>query len=1419
MNGVDTLHKPVDGHRARAQEVSWSFTSDGKQGALCVQGKAPCLWPKEGCQLTTKDVNNIAGRLPCMVKVQQGQDAASVCMVGYASAGEADRASVKHLSASGVLAVGNDKGSVQLFGNTALERWTQNKGHAMVPVSALWWHDAKDGACKPTDGHLLVGYTNGTLEWYRTSAPNCMSSVCSSPWRSHSPTAYTAKGSLKGKADDNSAIIFCCFLPRQSKHESLRFMACYASGMVAVWRCRRTYGLSDQPSPALGAILLHRLHLNPLGGAQNYSKTGIQFQASYNITGKPDARGPFVFLHANASLASDPKTSGKQEQGSIGANQSASRRRQHQDDKDFVLVDARRGLVNINRIGLEKALNPRVHGARALGGGGGVPLDPKSDEVGRDSSGMVINASHVSADGRMVATAHENGMVMVWDTQAYEDATGDVRRQMKRDLLEPLTQSLPAAELLVCQDTNPGGQGDTLLAAAIRAEEEDLPLKEFADLYQRAHESERCQINDDMLRPLLQDSNMMRCSLALLTAAASVGAWHLIDWLHAGMEAATHSTAWAPLGGEQWQLQLAACQQLNAYKRVAQAAEHVTLATFARAFQDAAAQDREEGSQVLLSPLQSRARVMDGTLLSSFQDGHEDGQGDTLLMAAARAGPEDCTSNHLMAWLLKGHDQSSGAVIDGCTWVLKLCGGKDACLHATLQRNKVQTGVTLAAFAYAYQHASEEEREQDGNEKGRGYTLLMAAASVAAWRLVDWLVQPLAKVDETDYPVSLKFPRQSIGLYVVDTPDIRAQAQTASQEGAGTFSPGRVAGHLQGLFHNTENDLDNSALHLACNAFRRTSMWKDVPGAVCPSTQDARICTRRLLQAIVADKVTLGSYVALYHAIPQIEATHPRLIDDVLDDSYPWYGTDPPAKEAIHIEKVTQGHKIDELLRRRMTGYDDDWMGVPGTRVMIPLASKSGTHSVLHSLVRSNRERVLHLYGTSIFRGVLRTKWRAFGRTYAVLQLLLYMVMIAMFGVFALRGLPCMACHGADLLVMGTLGSACAVASMFSVRSILSTVHSSWHYGWPSVKDYPRMLLAFAAFSLPLVVITPMALAEDKRGPSWNLICLTAGESVLMFLQAFYYLLPFRKVGNFVSTVYRIVFQILPFVLLVLLCLLGFAMGTTVLYYVPNHHGATFLPTDVTSGGRGRGIDLSLSGQNATWDSSTGCPVLVDDPKPPEYSADQALAQGKHYADFKLALLHEYAMMLGYNDAVRGETGSVARTLMFSLSALVLFVFSLNLLIAILVDLYTTMKNEEKKQFFRGRSIIIDDIESILPTETWTKSESLFYMAVYVVVPVAVQMAVFLMIMAGEDLPDREKHWWKVFAIQGVETIPLSTNDLRWLPAYVMLVNKPHDLDILDKVTALQQTTRKINDQGQEMKATLDSLLETATLRAARISA
>ncbi|KAK9816424.1 hypothetical protein WJX72_000075 [[Myrmecia] bisecta] len=408
MNGFETLHKPVDGLTKAAQEVSWAFTSDGKQGALCVDGELH-PWSKEQREpLKTQEVNNINGSRRCMVKIRQ-KGAASVCVVGYATPpGELDQPAVKHLSAS---------------------------------------------------------------------------SICCKLWRSPSPTA---KGSMKGGTDNDSAIIFCCFLPRKTRHESLRFMACYASGMVAVWRRRRIYNMSGKASPALGAMLLHRLHLNPLGGVQNYRKTGIQFQASYNITGKPDVPGPFVFLHANASLASDPKTSGKQDGRMVAtAHENGmvivwdtqvgtflKHLQRHMRGAAYLPPAIKCAFLGESRVLVAYAdlcvLSFNLEAAGAM-----LPTDRAYStcvagctwwlEAGsgyqRAISAFCASTSDASAEHILLATF----------AGAYKNAADGVRRQMKRDLLVPLTQSLSADELLVCQDTNPGGQGDTLLTAAIRA--------------------------------------------------------------------------------------------------------------------------------------------------------------------------------------------------------------------------------------------------------------------------------------------------------------------------------------------------------------------------------------------------------------------------------------------------------------------------------------------------------------------------------------------------------------------------------------------------------------------------------------------------------------------------------------------------------------------------------------------------------------------------------------------------------------------------------------------------------------------------------------------------------------------------------------------------------------------------------------
>ncbi|EFJ51236.1 hypothetical protein VOLCADRAFT_88109 [Volvox carteri f. nagariensis] len=416
-------------------------------------------------------------------------------------------------------------------------------------------------------------------------------------------------------------------------------------------------------------------------------------------------------------------------------------------------------------------------------------------------------------------------------------------------------------------------------------------------------------------------------------------------------------------------------------------------------------------------------------------------------------------------------------------------------------------------------------------------------------------------------------------------------------------------------------------------------------------------CVQHVLDAVLAQKVTPGSYHAITAAIPAVAQQYPTMCQVFLSGLplRPLGEMEVPSSIAARGMIVTSAPSY--------TSYKEMWthelqLGggnkgpmalMEACMVPLPFAAASGKTSVLHTLVESSVP--VQTYGSDTVKAIVDYKWRNFAQRRIYIKALVYLLYTVIFTVFAVL----FADHDTSASLKGLFSAKRGVA-MVAFAAILFLYGNYFlvlecvqlaSLGAAAYFDSFWNIVDIAAYVTTLVVC-PCTVFRKGIGKGDFVAVLVAAEVIMLWVKVLFFGLAIDGVGTFIFMTAEIIKGLKYFIGLLATLFISFAVAFMVLF---------------------RDAPTSDGGEDGL---------------------------GSLYGDFGNSLLNVYLVMFTIGDphkAAETEYGHFA-ILLFCVYMFALLVVMLNMIITLMADIYQKVKGIQHFVFLKGRAELIIDVES-----------------------------------------------------------------------------------------------------------------------------
>ncbi|GIL81855.1 hypothetical protein Vretimale_1435 [Volvox reticuliferus] len=418
-------------------------------------------------------------------------------------------------------------------------------------------------------------------------------------------------------------------------------------------------------------------------------------------------------------------------------------------------------------------------------------------------------------------------------------------------------------------------------------------------------------------------------------------------------------------------------------------------------------------------------------------------------------------------------------------------------------------------------------------------------------------------------------------------------------------------------------------------------------------------CVQHVLDAVLAQKVTPGSYHAITAAIPAVAQQYPTMCQVFLSGLplRPLGEMEVPSSIAARGMIVTSAPSY--------TSYKEMWMHelqlqggnkgpmalMEACMVPLPFAAASGKTSVLHTLVESSVP--VQTYGSDTVKAIVDYKWRNFAQRRIYIKALVYLLYTIIFTIFAVL----FADHNyeankkelynrkSDVAMVAF----CVVLFLYGIYFLILECVQLASLGFAAYFDSFWNIVDIAAYVTTLVVC-PCTVFRAGIHRKEFVPVLVAAEVIMLWVKVLFFGLAIDGVGTFIFMTAEIIKGLKYFIGLLATLFISFAVAFMVLFRM--------------------------------------------EPENPE--PDDPRTMGKLYGSFWNSLLNVYLVMFSIgdpHDAIETEYGHFA-ILLFCVYMFALLVVMLNMIITLMADIYQKVKGIQHFVFLKGRAELIIDVES-----------------------------------------------------------------------------------------------------------------------------
>ncbi|MEW5316534.1 MAG: hypothetical protein WDW38_007902 [Sanguina aurantia] len=421
------------------------------------------------------------------------------------------------------------------------------------------------------------------------------------------------------------------------------------------------------------------------------------------------------------------------------------------------------------------------------------------------------------------------------------------------------------------------------------------------------------------------------------------------------------------------------------------------------------------------------------------------------------------------------------------------------------------------------------------------------------------------------------------------------------------------------------------------------------------------MCVQVILDAVCSNKVSLGSYHAITDIIPSLALRYPIMCYMFLANLEVRHLADLEVPVAVlkgidesvirtapiftNVKSLWQGHLKLHEVRHGPQPYAH----VKASMVLLPYACSIGRESLLHTLVESSVP--VKAFGTPSIRAVIKHKWRLYARNKIAFRAVVFLIYVALFTVFGI--LYAQEDTSRDIRTYWASG---LNGKVHLILDVLLFAQTCW-YAWTELSQMYAAGLHYYLRSywnvldicsiLLMLVINPFHVLRIGVGQRQALSPMIAFELILVYFKTMFFGLAFEPTGPFIHMVLQIGWGIRTFVVLLAMVCCCFSVALLVLY---------------------------------------------------QYVSP---ATDTQFTDFGASSMTMWRAVLGQFDMSGAySTGWGQITLViFSLFLFSVQILLLNMLIALMRDVYLQVRLDEEDVFLKGRAMIIIEIESLMTTK------------------------------------------------------------------------------------------------------------------------
>ncbi|KXZ51579.1 hypothetical protein GPECTOR_12g542 [Gonium pectorale] len=422
-------------------------------------------------------------------------------------------------------------------------------------------------------------------------------------------------------------------------------------------------------------------------------------------------------------------------------------------------------------------------------------------------------------------------------------------------------------------------------------------------------------------------------------------------------------------------------------------------------------------------------------------------------------------------------------------------------------------------------------------------------------------------------------------------------------------------------------------------------------------------CVQAVLDAAAANKVSWGSYHAITDMIPSLALRYPimcyhflaaldlRHLGDLEVPVAVLKGLDRSvirtAPIFTNVKNLWQGH----LKLHEVKFGPQPYAHVKASMVRLPYACSIGRDSLLQTLVESDVP--VKVYGTPTLRAIIKHKWRLYARRKLLTRSLIYVFYVIMFTVTGI--LYSMEDHTMTMSQYWKTGRGKA---HFIVDGYIFA-QTAW-YAWTELTQiyaigvgmyFKSYWNTFDSCMVPLVLTIPplhvVRVSDDEGGALGPLI---AFAMIMVWFKSLFYGLAFEPFGPLINMVFQISRAIRQFLLLLFMCCCSF------------------------------GVALMVLGQ-----------FVAPAVQAHQFSRDFEQDFGRTMFTMWRAVLGQFNIEWAW-----GSAWQELSIIFFSLFMLAVQILLLNMLIALMREVYNRVKNTEEDVFLKGRASLIVEVETLM---------------------------------------------------------------------------------------------------------------------------